>query len=91
VPWRGSVLAPSAQVDLPENNTLEKVLKVLKHLRRQGTPMGAHRRPPDPPFALASAVGGAEATWVFSKGGCSGLGVQWMGAAFSSETVHDIT
>ena len=28
----------------------EKVLKVLKHLRRQGTPMGAHKRPPECPF-----------------------------------------
>ena len=26
---------------------LEQVLKVLKHLRRQGTPMMAHKQPPD--------------------------------------------
>ena len=28
--------------------------------------------------------------WVFSKGGCSGRGVQWMGVALCNETVHDI-
>jgi len=26
---------------------LEKALKMLKHLRRQGTPIGAHKRPPE--------------------------------------------
>ena len=46
-PGGGSVLAPSARGDLFENNTFAKVLKVLSMLRRQGTPMRAHKRPPD--------------------------------------------
>ena len=46
-PGGGSVLTPSARGELSENSTPEKVLKVLKPLRRLGTPMWAHKRPPE--------------------------------------------
>ena len=55
VPWRGVSFSPSARGDLSSNDIPEKVLKALKHLRRQGTPMRAHKRPPDFPLGSRTA------------------------------------
>ena len=47
VPWRWSVLARLAWGDIVSFNMLSKVLKKLSILRRQGTPIRAHLKPPE--------------------------------------------